>query len=118
MLAVVSSALPFAQFYFHLFGLITIAGGIIGYVKAKSTVSLIAGGASGVLLLVASFLLRNTGVLFSAGEALALVVSLLLLGRFTPSLMRGKTMPAAYMVPLAAIGTVVAVALFLGTTPL
>ena len=117
MLATVSSLLPFAQIFFPLFAAVTIAGGTIGYLKARSTASLVAGGVSGVLLLVASFLLRGTGARFAAGEVLALVVSLLLLGRFAPALMRGKTMPAAYMVPLALVGAVTAVVLLLGTGP-
>ena len=33
-----------------LYGIFSLAGGIIGYVKAKSTASLVAGSLSGVLL--------------------------------------------------------------------
>ena len=45
------------KIYFIVFGLLTIAGGTMGYVKAGSTISLIAGAISGILLLVAAFLL-------------------------------------------------------------
>ena len=47
------------KIYFIIFGLLTIAGGVMGYVKAGSTVSLIAGSISGLLLLLAAFLLPS-----------------------------------------------------------
>src|SRR5215468_3738152 len=46
-----------AKIYFIIFGLLTIAGGIVGYVKAGSAASIIAGAITGILLLVAAFLL-------------------------------------------------------------
>ena len=46
-----------AKIYFIAFGVLTIAGGILGYVKAGSVASIIAGSITGVLLLVAAFLL-------------------------------------------------------------
>ncbi len=101
-----------AQIYLLAFGLVTILGGVMGYVKAKSTASLIAGGVSGVLLLVAGWLL-NTHLV--AGAVLALAVSLALLGRFTPALARGKRMPAIYMVPLSALGVIAAVILLMAS---
>jgi uncharacterized membrane protein (UPF0136 family) len=48
-----------AKIYFIIFGLLTIAGGIMGYVKAGSVASIIAGAITGVLLIVAAFLLPN-----------------------------------------------------------
>ncbi|MGH8099740.1 MAG: TMEM14 family protein, partial [Chthoniobacterales bacterium] len=38
-----------AKIYFLIFGVLTIAGGIIGYVKAGSTPSIIAGSITGIL---------------------------------------------------------------------
>ena len=99
-----------SQVYLVAFGLITVLGGVMGYVKAKSTASLIAGGVSGVLLLAAAWLLETH---LGAGALLGLAVSLALLGRFTPALARGKRMPAIYMVPLSAIGVIVGVILLL-----
>jgi uncharacterized membrane protein (UPF0136 family) len=46
-----------AKIYFIIFGFLTIAGGVVGYVKAGSLPSIIAGSITGVLLLVAAFLL-------------------------------------------------------------
>lgn len=100
------------QYYLLAFGLITVLGGVMGYVKARSRASLIAGGVSGALLLIAGRLLSTH---LGAGALLALVVSLALLGRFTPALARGKRLPAVYLVPLAAIGAVVAILLLLAS---
>ena len=45
------------RLYFLIFGALTILGGVIGYVKAGSVPSIIAGAITGVLLLVAGALL-------------------------------------------------------------
>ncbi len=96
-----------AKIYFILFGILTIAGGVIGYVKAGSTASIIAGSISGVLLLVAAFLLPGKALV---GLTIALVVSLLLAGRFVPAFLRsGKIMPDAIMALLSLLGIVVAI---------
>jgi uncharacterized membrane protein (UPF0136 family) len=96
-----------AKIYFIVFGLLTIAGGIIGYVKAGSVASIIAGSITGVLLLVAAFLLPEHR---TAGLATALVVSLLLAAQFVPKFIRiGKVMPAGMMSLLSVIGIVVAI---------
>src|SRR5438477_9889008 len=68
-----------AKIYFIIFGILTIAGGIIGYVKAGSTVSIIAGSISGLLLLLAAWLMPEHQ---AAGLIVALVVSLLLAAQF------------------------------------
>src|ERR1044072_6541627 len=96
-----------AKIYFIIFGLLTIVGGVIGYVKAGSTASLIAGGISGVVLLAAAFLLPGHPVL---GLIIAGVVSLLLAARFIPNFMQtGKVMPAGLMAVLSVIGVIVAI---------
>ena len=43
-----------------------------------------------------------------------LLLSLALLGRFLPSLVRGKYNPAAYIVPLAMVGAVLGIVLLTG----
>jgi uncharacterized membrane protein (UPF0136 family) len=96
-----------AKIYFIVFGLLSIAGGVMGYVKAGSTISLIAGGITGVLLLLAAFLLPKY---LEAGLILALLTSLLLAGQFVPKFIRtGKMMPAGMMALLSGIGIVMAV---------
>ena len=99
--------MPSAKTYFIIFGMLTIAGGIIGFVKAGSTPSLIAGSVAGILLLVAAFLLPAHQL---AGLILALVVSVLLAGQFLPKFIRtGKVMPAGVMSILSVIGIVWAI---------
>jgi uncharacterized membrane protein (UPF0136 family) len=96
-----------AKIYFIVFGILTIAGGVIGYVKAGSMPSIIAGSISGILLLVAAFLLPDHRV---AGLATGLIISLLLAGQFIPKFIRtGKAMPAGMMSILSAIGIIMAI---------
>jgi len=96
-----------AKLYFLIFGLLTIAGGVMGYVKAGSTASLIAGSICGVLLLIAAFLLPGY---LTPGLILALVVSLALAGRFLPAFIKtGHLMPAGLMSVLSVIGIVMAI---------
>jgi uncharacterized membrane protein (UPF0136 family) len=95
------------KIYFILFGVLTIAGGIVGYVKAGSVASIIAGSITGVLLLVAAFLLaEHRGV----GLVTALVISLLLAVQFVPKFLQtGRVMPAGMMSILSVIGVIAAI---------
>jgi uncharacterized membrane protein (UPF0136 family) len=96
-----------AKIYFIIFGLLTIVGGVIGYVKAGSTISIIAGSISGIALIIAAFLLQGNPAL---GLALAGLVSILLAGRFIPAFMKtGAVMPAGLMSILSVIGVIVAI---------
>ena len=88
-----------AQIYYYLFGLVAIAGGVIGYTRANSKASLIAGGASGALLIIAGLLAPSL-----PGFLLALIVSILLLtylGRSYAT--KKKPMPAIPMIVLSGI---------------
>jgi len=97
--------------YFFIFGALTIIGGVIGYVKANSVPSIIAGAITGVLLLIAGYILPEHR---AAGLITALVVSLLLAAQFVPKLIRtGKVMPAGLMSILSVIGIVVAIVAWL-----
>ena len=96
-----------AKIYFIVFGLLTIVGGVMGYVKAGSTASLIAGSISGILLLVAAFLLPHN---IAIGLALAAVVSIALAGRFVPAFLKThQIMPAGLMSVLSVIGIIMAI---------
>lgn len=76
------------KIFYFIFGALTLVGGIMGFVKAHSNASLIAGGISGILLIVA-------GVIFSSNQQasgiLAIVVSLALLGFFGKGLLADKS---------------------------
>lgn len=73
----------------------------MGYVKAGSKASLIAGGVTGGLLLLSASLIAKG---FTAGSILGVVVSLLLIGQFGPSLMKKfKVMPNLFVVALGFI---------------
>lgn len=100
-----NSMLSFVKIYFLVFGLLTLVGGVMGYVKAHSAASLIAGGVSGALLITSALLLPGY---LRAGLIMALIVSLALAGRFIPALVQGKMNPAVYVAPMAVIGVVLA----------
>jgi uncharacterized membrane protein (UPF0136 family) len=96
-----------AKIYFIVFGILTIAGGIVGYVKAGSTPSIIAGSITGILLLVGAWILPEHR---AAGLVTVLIVSLLLAAQFIPKFIRTeKAMPAGMMSILSAIGIIVAI---------
>src|ERR1044072_9977842 len=96
-----------AKIYFIAFGALTIAGGVVGYVKAGSVASIIAGSVTGILLLVAAFLLPEHRAI---GLATALIISLLLAAQFAPKFIRtGRVMPAGMMAILSVIGLIAAI---------
>src|SRR5437870_10080861 len=96
-----------AKIYFIAFGVLTIVGGIIGYVKAGSVASIIAGAVTGVLLLVAAFLLPEHR---AAGLATAFIISLLLAAQFVPKFLRtGRVMPAVIMSVLSVFVSIAAI---------
>jgi len=77
------------------YGVLSLAGGLMGYVKAKSRASLIAGGASG-LVLIGSAVLATTHPV--AGFVLASVVSLALVLRFAKSAAKRASPVAVVMI--------------------
>ena len=84
-----------------IFGAFVIFGGVMGYVKAGSKASLIAGSVTGVLLLLSALLLAR-GI--TGGAVLGIIVSLLLIGQFGPSLLKKfKVMPNLLVVVLGLI---------------
>src|SRR5436189_6441476 len=96
-----------AKIYFILFGVLTIAGGVVGYVKADSVASIIAGSITGILLIVAAFLLPEHRAI---GLATAFIISLLLAAQFAPKFLRtGIVMPAGMMSTLSVVGVIAAI---------
>jgi uncharacterized membrane protein (UPF0136 family) len=83
------------QYYYIFFGIIAIVGGAMGYARAKSIPSVVAGGISGGLLILA-------GLIGPSARWFALIVSLLLLAYFGSSYLRKrKAMPAIPMILLS-----------------
>jgi len=102
-----TSLVDATQLYFLIFGALTIIGGVIGYVKAGSLPSIIAGAVTGVLLIVAGWILPANRMV---GIVTALIISLLLAAQFVPKFIRtGKAMPAGVMSILSVIGIAVAI---------
>ena len=101
-----------ARVYFFVFGILTIAGGIIGYVKARSVVSIVAGLITGLMLIAAAYVLPEQRQL---GLGLAFATSLLLALQFIPRVLRTRRLvPGGIMSLLSIVGIVFAVAVWLG----
>lgn len=71
------------------YGLVALIGGLIGYVKAGSPASLIAGGISGLILIASALVARQKP---TAGLVVASLVSLALVGRFTKVALDGQAL--------------------------
>jgi len=97
--------IEFTRIYYLVFGGLTIVGGVIGYVSKRSVISLVAGVICGALLLYAASLLHTPR---PEPLILALVVSVVLAGRFIPNYIEKKALiPGGLMAVLSAVGIVV-----------
>ncbi len=97
--------------FYYVFGLITLAGGLQAFFAVGSKASLYAGGASGLLLLLAGWLLQSGKIL--PGLVLGLVIALGLAGRFLPKFLReGGWWPAGMEGWLGAIGLILTLVAF------
>lgn len=83
--------------YYILFayGVFLIIGGVIGYVKAKSTPSLIAGGVSGILAIILGLVYHTFAYAPHAALLLSLVLAVVMFSRYQKS---KKAMPSLYIV--------------------
>ena len=90
--------------YFLIFGVVSILLGLVGWLRAGSKASLIAGGTSGALLVVAGFVAGMVGLW------LGTIVCLALAGRFVPTFIKGRQLyPAGVMAILAVVGLVLGI---------
>jgi uncharacterized membrane protein (UPF0136 family) len=76
------------------YGVLALGGGVMGYLKANSRASLIAGGVSGVLLLGGAWLASSQPV---AGLAMVCIVSAALVARFGKSALAKRATSVAYV---------------------
>jgi uncharacterized membrane protein (UPF0136 family) len=84
-----------ATYIVLVYGLLVIVGGVIGFLKAKSNASLIAGVVSGILVLVSGFIMLS-GMLL--GTYLALGITFVLMGVFGMRLAKTKAfMPSGML---------------------
>ena len=98
------------KIYYFIFGALTIAGGIMGFVKKSSYVSLVAGGLSGVLLFIAALWLKDKP---QNGLILGAVVSIALAGKFLPKFLKNHDwMPGGTMSVLSVIAIIVTLLAF------
>ncbi len=76
------------KYFYLIFGLLAIVGGLMGFLKAKSRASLIAGSITGVVLIISAiFIFRGQN---NWGLLLGLLVSAALAGQFVPKVMLGR----------------------------
>ena len=99
-----------ARSYLFGFGALTVAGGVAGFVRAKSRASLIAGAISGGLLVAAGYLAGSGGRL---GMFVGLGVSTALAGRFVTAYLKSKKIMPAGLMAILSVGGVVLTALAL-----
>jgi uncharacterized membrane protein (UPF0136 family) len=99
-----SNIVAFTKVYYLIFAVLTIVGGIMGYIKAKSMISLISGSVSGGILVLASFLLPARPIL--AG-VFALCVSVLLAGKFVPDFIHKKAFVPGGLMALLSVASIV-----------
>jgi uncharacterized membrane protein (UPF0136 family) len=98
--------------FYVLFGVFACVGGFIGFKKAGSKASLIAGSISGLFVLTAALLLA-TGSL-DWGYRLGGLVSLLLLSRFLPAFIKTKKwMPQGMMTVMSLLGVLLTLLTYL-----
>jgi uncharacterized membrane protein (UPF0136 family) len=93
-----------------IFGIFSLVGGLIGYFKAGSMASLLAGSLSGLILLVSALGISKGNHFFAY---MALIVAFLLGGRFFMTLIKSfKVMPDLLMVVFSLV-TLVMVGIYL-----
>jgi len=105
--------LEFAKWGVLALAVLVAAGGIIGFVKAKSKASLIAGGISGALLAVAFVISLSQAVAgLIMADLVALIVGIMFLFRLRKT---GKFMPSGLLLILCAISVILSTAALVGS---
>jgi uncharacterized membrane protein (UPF0136 family) len=92
------------------YGILSLAGGVMGFVKAGSRASLIAGGVSGVILIGSAVLAASNPV---AGFVIACVVSAALIARFGRSAFGAGAKPVGRVMVFGGLAVLVTAGLAL-----
>jgi uncharacterized membrane protein (UPF0136 family) len=108
------NSLRTARIVTAIYGLVALVGGTIGFIKAGSVASLVAGGLSGLILIGAAALAGNKP---KPGLIVALVTSLLLVGRFGSAAARAGVSPVALVMIIGGVAVVVVSAMALAAKP-
>lgn len=107
---------PIATWSILIYGVVVLLGGVMGYIKAKSQVSLLSGVGSGIALVIAWFICTQNSM---AGLALAALLGLILSIVFIMRFIRTRSfMPSGLMMLLSMAATVVFVLGLLSTNGL
>ena len=93
------------KIYYFVFGILTILGGVIGFVRAKSMASLIAGSVCGLILVAAGVLILLDKVIF--GLILGILVSVALAGQFVPKVVLNRAPIHAVMMAVLSVASLV-----------
>ena len=94
-----------AKIYYIAFGFFTLAGGVMGYVKARSVISLVAGLVCGLGLFAAAFLIH---VSLIGALVTGLLVCTALAGKFVPDFIHKKAVfPGGVMALLSIAGILI-----------
>ena len=93
-----------AQWTMLIYGVLLIVGGVAGYIRAGSRISLFSGGVSGCVILLAFWLgFRSTPVAFSIG---GIVAAVLMITMGIRSLRTGHVVPAG-LIAMMSLATLV-----------
>lgn len=93
-----------------LYGLLILVGGLIGYYKAGSVPSLVAGSTGGALCLISSLIMARTGKGRTAGEKILIFISVSLSFFFVRRfLVNPLLFPSGFMTVASIITAVLAV---------
>ncbi|HEV3270616.1 MAG TPA: TMEM14 family protein [Candidatus Methylacidiphilales bacterium] len=105
--------IPWPVLLLYIYGVLLIVGGVMGYVKAKSVPSLVAGGVCGLIALVLGYRYA-----WHFAPHAALVLSLLLIFLMGRRYLRTrKAMPALLIVVLSAVVALVQIYILLVLGP-
>lgn len=86
------------------YGIVVLIGGLLGYIQAKSKISLISGGIFGFLLLICAYF-QNLGSIWALWLAVTITVILIIV--FSLRLKNtGKFMPAGLMIILGVVALI------------